>query len=229
MNYLSIIIPTLNEELRIAATLKQIGAGVEIIVVDGGSTDKTREIAEKLGAKVIISPSQWSCISDEFRSQNSKRRYFVISARRYFTSHEFQEQIINTLSPSGIVAGAFELKIDGEEKTLRLVEKLVNWRSRWLSLPYGDQGIFLKASILADLGGFPELPIMEDFELIQRLKKRGKIAIVSPPVITSARRWQKLGVGKTTLVNQLVIIGYYLKIPPHLLKNFYRLWSIKAC
>jgi hypothetical protein len=65
---------------------------------------------------------------------------------------------------------------------------------------------------------------MEDFELIQRLKKRGKIAIVSASVITSARRWQKLGVGKTTLVNQLVIIGYYLKIPPRLLKKFYRLW-----
>jgi hypothetical protein len=56
------------------------------------------------------------------------------------------------------------------------------------------------------------------------LKKRGKIALVSAAVITSARRWQKLGVGKTTLVNQLVIIGYYLKIPPRLLKKFYRLW-----
>jgi hypothetical protein len=56
------------------------------------------------------------------------------------------------------------------------------------------------------------------------LKKRGKIALVSAAVITSARRWQKLGVGKTTLVNQLIIIGYYLKIPPRLLKSFYRLW-----
>jgi hypothetical protein len=95
-----------------------------------------------------------------------------------------------------MVAGAFELKIDGEEKTLRLVEKLVNWRSRWFSLPYGDQGIFLKASILADLGGFPELPIMEDFELIQRLKKRGKIAIVScsgdylGKTLAKIRSWQ---------------------------------------
>jgi len=78
---------------------------------------------------------------------------------------------------------------------------------------------------LADLGGFPELPIMEDFELIQRLKKRGKIALVSAAVITSGRRWQKLGVWKTTLINQLVIIGYNLKIPPRLLKSFYRLWS----
>ena len=224
MNYLSVIIPTLNEELRIAATLKQIGAGVEIIVVDGGSTDKTREIAEQLGAKVIISSSKGRAFQMNLGAKIAKGDILLFLHGDTLLPHEFQEQIIDTLSQSGIVAGAFKLKIDGEEKTLRLVEKLVNWRSRWLSLPYGDQGIFLKAAIFADLGGFPELPIMEDFELIQRLKKRGKIAIVAAPVITSARRWQKLGVGKTTLVNQLVIIGYYLKIPPHLLKNFYRLW-----
>ncbi|MDY7049062.1 MAG: TIGR04283 family arsenosugar biosynthesis glycosyltransferase [Microcystis panniformis WG22] len=224
MNYLSIIIPTLNEELRIAATLKQIGAGVEIIVVDGGSTDKTREIAEQLGAKVIISPSKGRAFQMNLGAKIAKGDILLFLHGDTLLPQNYQEQIINTLSQSGIVAGSFELKIDGEEKPLRLVEKLVNWRSRWLSLPYGDQGIFLKASILTDLGGFLELPIMEDFELIQRLKKRGKIAIVSAPVITSARRWQKLGVGKTTLVNQLVIIGYYLKIPPRLLKNFYRLW-----
>jgi len=224
MNYLSIIIPTLNEELRIAATLKQIGEGVEIIVVDGGSTDKTREIAEKLGAKVIISPSKGRAFQMNLGAKIAKGDILLFLHGDTLLSQNYQEQIINTLSQSGIVAGAFELKIDGEEKNLRLVEKLVNWRSHWFSLPYGDQGIFLKASILTDLGGFPELPIMEDFELIQRLKKRGKIAIVSTAVITSARRWQKLGVGKTTLVNQLIIIGYYLKIPPHLLKSFYRLW-----
>ncbi|NCR27702.1 MAG: glycosyltransferase [Microcystis aeruginosa Ma_QC_C_20070823_S13] len=225
MNYLSIIIPTLNEELGIAATLKQIGAGVEIIVVDGGSTDKTREIAKKLGDKVIISPKKGRAFQMNLGAKIAKGDILLFLHGDTLLPHEFQEQIINTLSQSGIVAGAFELKIDGEEKTLRLVEKLVNWRSRWLSLPYGDQGIFLKAAIFADLGGFPELPIMEDFELIQRLKKRGKIAIVSASVITSARRWQKLGVWKTTLINQLVIIGYNLKIPPRLLKSFYRLWS----
>ena len=221
MNYLSIIIPTLNEELRIAATLKQIGEGVEIIVVDGGSTDKTREIAEQLGAKVIISSSKGRAFQMNLGAKIAKGDILLFLHGDTLLPHEFQEQIINTLSQSGIVAGAFELKIDGEEKTLRLVEKLVNWRSRWLSLPYGDQGIFLKASILADLGGFPELPIMEDFDLIQRLKKLGKISIISTPVLTSARRWQRLGIFKTTLINQMIILGYWLGISPARLARWY--------
>lgn len=224
MNYLSIIIPTVNEELRIAATLKPIGEGVEIIVVDGGSTDKTREIAEQLGAKVIIASHKGRAWQMNLGAKIAKGDILLFLHGDTLLPLNYQELIINTLAQSEVVAGAFELKIDGKEKSLRLVEKLVNWRSHLLSLPYGDQGIFLKASIFEDLGGFPELPIMEDFELIQRLKRRGKIAIVSTAVITSGRRWQKLGVGKTTLVNQLVIIGYYLKIPPRLLKSFYRLW-----
>jgi rSAM/selenodomain-associated transferase 2 len=224
MNYLSIIIPTLNEELMITEVLKLIGTGAEIIIVDGGSTDKTREIAEELGAKVIISSSKGRAWQMNLGAKTAKGDILLFLHGDTLLPPNYQELIVNTLSQSGIVAGAFELKIAGEEKSLRLVEKLVNWRSHLLSLPYGDQGIFLKASIFENLGGFPDLPIMEDFELIQRLKKKGKIAIAPAAVITSGRRWQKLGVGKTTLVNQLVILGYYLKIPPRLLKNFYRLW-----
>ncbi len=129
MNYLSIIIPTLNEELRIAATLKQIGEGVEIIVVDGGSTDKTREIAEKLGAKVIISSSKGRAFQMNLGAKIAKGDILLFLHGDTLLPQNYQEQIINTLSQSGIVAGAFELKIDGEEKNLRLVEKLVNWRS----------------------------------------------------------------------------------------------------
>jgi rSAM/selenodomain-associated transferase 2 len=224
MNYLSIIIPTLNEELMIAEVLKRIGTGVEIIVVDGGSSDKTREIAQGLGAKVIISKNKGRAGQMNLGAKTARGDILLFLHGDTLLPPNYQELIINTLSQSGITAGAFELKITGKEKSLRLVEKLVNWRSHFFSLPYGDQGIFLKASIFEDLDGFPDLPIMEDFELIQRLKKRGKIGIVAAAVITSGRRWQKLGVWKTTLINQLVILGYYLKIPPQILKKFYRLW-----
>jgi rSAM/selenodomain-associated transferase 2 len=224
MNYLSIIIPTLNEELMIAEVLKRIGTGVEIIVVDGGSTDKTREIAEELGAKVIISENKGRALQMNLGAKIARGDILLFLHGDTLLPTNYQEVIINTLSQSGIVAGAFELKITGEKKSLRLVEKFVNWRSHFFSLPYGDQGIFLKASIFTDLGGFPDLPIMEDFELIQRLKKIGKIGIVAAAVTTSGRRWQKLGVWKTTLINQLVILGYYLQISPQILKKFYRLW-----
>ena len=121
MNYLSIIIPTFNEELRIAATLKQIGEGVEIIVVDGGSTDKTREIAEQLGAKVIISPSKGRAFQMNLGAKIAKGDVLLFLHGDTLLPQNYQEQIIDTLSQSGIVAGAFKLKIDGEEKTLRLV------------------------------------------------------------------------------------------------------------
>ncbi|NJM57975.1 MAG: glycosyltransferase, partial [Synechococcales cyanobacterium RU_4_20] len=97
------------------------------------------------------------------------------------------------------------------------------WCDRTLfQMPYGDQAIFLKASLFRSMGGFPELPIMEDFELIRRLKQKGRIAIAPAAVLTSSRRWQKLSVFRTTLINQLVIIGYLLGVSPARLAHWYR-------
>lgn len=125
----------------------------------------------------------------------------------------------NSLQP---VAGAFELRINLPRLSLRLIEIGVKVRSHWLQMPYGDQAIFLKSSLFYDIGGFPELPIMEDFELMLRLKRLGRIAIIPVPVLTSGRRWQKLGVLKTTLINQAAIIAYLMHIPPPQIACWYR-------
>lgn len=134
----------------------------------------------------------------------------------------FDTFVRQVLQNTGIIAGAFELRIDAELWGIRVIEKMVNWRSRFLSLPYGDQAIFLKASIFKEIGGFPNLPIMEDFEFMRCLKRYGKIAILPTPVVTSGRRWQKLGVVRTTLINQLIIIGYFLGVPLAKLACWYR-------
>ncbi|XTZ12687.1 MAG: TIGR04283 family arsenosugar biosynthesis glycosyltransferase, partial [cyanobacterium endosymbiont of Rhopalodia inflata] len=134
----------------------------------------------------------------------------------------YDELILNSFSDSKIVGGAFKLKIDLSLFSLRLIEILVNWRSQIFSTPYGDQGIFVKTLVFRKIGGFTNFPIMEDFEFIQKLNKRGKIVIVSAKVVTSGRRWQKLGVVKTTLINQLIILGYYLGVPPEKLAQWYR-------
>ncbi len=84
-------------------------------------------------------------------------------------------------------------------------------------MPYGDQAIFLKADLFREMGGFTDLPIMEDFEFMRRVRKHGSISIVPEPVVTSARRWRESGVCWTTAVNQFVIIGYYLGVSPYLL------------
>jgi hypothetical protein len=106
--------------------------------------------------------------------------------------------------------------------SLRLVEWGVNVRSRFLQMPYGDQAIFLTRQIFNEIGGFPELPIMEDFELMQRLKSLGKIAFIPVPVITSARRWLQKGIWQTTLLNQIIIIAYYLGVSPMRIWSWYR-------
>ncbi len=120
------------------------------------------------------------------------------------------------------IAGAFTLKIDDPMPSLRWIERLVAWRSKWRQMPYGDQAIFLTAETFRSVGGYVEMPIMEDFELIKRLQRLGRIEILSAPVITSARRWLQRGVWQTTLINQAIIIGYSIGISPDRLVNWYR-------
>jgi rSAM/selenodomain-associated transferase 2 len=120
------------------------------------------------------------------------------------------------------IAGAFLLKIDANAWNMRGVEWGVKWRSRVLQMPYGDQALFLRADTFHKIGGFPALPIMEDFELVRRLKRMGNIAIVSEPVVTSARRWLQRGVFATTLINQMVVLGYLLGVDGERLRQFYR-------
>jgi hypothetical protein len=121
-----------------------------------------------------------------------------------------------------VAAGAFSLAVDLPGITIRFIEKIANWRSRWLQLPYGDQALFMTAETFQRAGAFPEIEIMEDFALLRILGKRGKIRILPATVVTSGRRWQKLGILRTTLINQAMIIGYFLGRSPASLANWYR-------
>lgn len=112
---------------------------------------------------------------------------------------------------------------DAPSLSLRLIERGVNWRSHFLQMPYGDQAIFLKAEIFHKIGSFPELPMMEDFELMRRLRRKGRLVTIPIPVITSARRWLQNGVIKTTLMNQIIILAYLLGVPPERIVHWRRL------
>ncbi|MCU0538215.1 MAG: TIGR04283 family arsenosugar biosynthesis glycosyltransferase, partial [Hydrococcus sp. Prado102] len=194
---------------------------IEILVVDGGSQDNTVELVQNLGVKAICSPQAGRANQMNFGALLATGDILLFLHADTCLPDGYLDLVTKTLSNPETIAGAFELAIDSPKKSLRLLEKMVNLRSRFLSLPYGDQAFFLKASVFQEINGFADLPIMEDFEFIQRLKKKGKIRIVSAKVITSGRRWQKLGVVKTTIINQLIILGYYLGVSPKKLSRLY--------
>ena len=225
--FISIIIPVLNEAAIIKQTLSELqqhsgSAGSEIIVVDGGSQDNTVAIAQQTVAKVMIVTGQGRAAQMNAGAKIAQGEILLFLHADTQLPPDFIKLIIEALKQPKIVAGAFELAIEGSDRSLRWIEMLVKMRSHLFSLPYGDQGIFISKQAFVKSGGFAEIPIMEDFEFIKRIQRLGKIAIAPAAVTTSGRRWQKLGVWQTTLINQFVIAGYYLGISPQKLGEFYR-------
>ena len=220
---ISVIIPAINEADNIKKTLTGIGPGNnrEIIVVDGGSNDSTVSIAKSLGARVINSSPPRARQMNLGAIEATGDVLLFLHADTQLPE-KFDKLILNSFKQPGIVGGAFELRINSDIPALRLIERLANWRSRSLKTPYGDQAIFILSKFFHQAGGFPNIPILEDFEMIRRLKKKGKITTLSVPVLTSPRRWQNLGILQTTLINQLVIVAYFMGIAPETIAYWYR-------
>jgi hypothetical protein len=120
------------------------------------------------------------------------------------------------------VGGAFDLEIKSKKRIFRLIERAASIRSRLTRIPYGDQAIFLKKSFFDQIGGFKDIPIMEDVELMQRVKKAGqKIKFIPRKVWTAARRWEKEGIVYCTLRNWILISLYMFGVSPEKLNKFY--------
>jgi len=220
---LSIVIPTLNEAATICATLESIpkSTDLEVIVVDGGSQDATVELARSSGARVLASSrGRATQMNAGARAATGELLLFLHGDTQL--PEGFEASIRQALAQHGTVAGAFRLRLDAPLRGLRLVERLANWRSEHLQLPYGDQGLFLKAELFRALGGFADISIMEDFELTQRLRHRGRVVTLPLAVVSSARRWQSLGIWKTTLINQAVIVAYCWGVEPSRIAGWYR-------
>ena len=221
----------MNEARNLPATLANIllARDVEVIVVDGGSKDDTVQIAESFGVKVLSAAAN-RAVQMNLGAKAATGDILLFLHADTRLPAQFDIMIAKALFAGSKsnplikvpVAGAFKLRIYSSLLSLRLIEFGINWRSRWLQMPYGDQAIFLKPQLFYALGGFPDIPIMEDFEFMLHLRQLGRIVIIPVPVLTSARRWQKLGVFKTTLINQVAIIAYFLRIPPKQIAQWYR-------
>ncbi len=208
---LTVVIPALDEAETLPATLHAIGCpheGLEIIVVDAGSNDETRFIAEKHGCRVFI--------GNRGRARQMNAGAAVATGEFLLFLHadtllpkDYRHEIDRILSGS-FAGGAFPLRIDARGIGLRMVEAGTAFRTRLWQLPYGDQAIFFRATDFFALKGFKNMAIMEDYEMMIRIRQQGRIGIASYPVYTSGRRWQKKGILKTTWINQLCVIAYRL-------------------
>ena len=218
----SVIVPALNEAERIACALEVPlrTPGVEAIVVDGESADGTPAIAKTLGARVIAS-GRGRARQLNAGAAAARGDALVFLHADSVLPVGFEKHVKETLARPGVAAGAFRFKVDKPLPGMGLVERLVNFRGRRMQAPYGDQALFVRASIFREAGGFPEMPIMDDCAFVKRVRRLGRIAIAPAAVVTSARRWERLGVFRTTLVNQLVLVGYAVGVSPERLARLY--------
>jgi uncharacterized protein len=220
---LTIIIPTLNEAENLTATLSAIATDhpIEVIVVDAGSIDRTPAIAQEYGCQVLT--------IDRGRGRQQNAGAAIASGQYLLFLHAdtqlprgYFDEIVTMLANPGVIAGAFKLRVNSRQQSLRLIEAAANLRSRYLHLPYGDQAIFLRSSDFYRLGGFKSLPIMEDFELVDRLRRLGKVSLSQHSVTTSDRRWKAKGVWRTTWINQCCVLLYRLGISTERIARIYR-------
>lgn len=220
---ISIIIPTLNEEQVLGKTLAflQNNQNLEVIIVDGGSSDNTFALAQKTDCRIFSSPKGRSRQMNRGAAEARGEVLLFLHADTLLPDN-FPELILRAARQPDFVAGAFSLAIDSPRKSLSVIAWFANLRSRLLYLPYGDQALFLTSGMFKVLGGFPELEIMEDFIFMQKIKKKGKVIILPECAVTSARRWQNMGILRTTLINQLIVCGYSIGIPSAVLARWYR-------
>ena len=220
---ISVIIPALNEASGIARSIASAAQepGVEVIVVDGGSRDETLQVARRQGAKTLSVPA------GRARQMNAGARassgeFLVFLHADTILPSKYAGLVRRLLASPDVVAGAFRLGIEGRRRSLRWIETGANWRSQWLQLPYGDQALFVRSQLFFELGGYADLPIMEDYDLVRRLTRKGRVVLAPDAVVTSARRWEQLGVIRTTLLNQILVTGHLLGMSPRKMAAFYQ-------
>lgn len=222
LDKVSIIIPVLNEAKILEQTLSQLHSELghhELIIVDGGSTDDSTHIAEKYG-KVLISERGRAKQLNAGAAAASGNILIFLHADIWLEPGALAA--VETALASGYVGGGFRQKIDGKNILYRVIEIAGNIRGKYLKVFYGDSGIFLSRTDFEKIGGFPEIPILEEMEFSTALRRLGKTTLVTPHIHISDRRWETKGIVRTTINNWLITLLYFLKFSPGQLAKLYR-------
>ncbi len=219
---LAVVIPALNEERRIGAAIESArrAGACEIVVSDGGSTDETVAVARDHGAVVVATES--------IRGRQLNAGAAATTSDIVLFLHADTELpddaavLIESAVDEGSIFGGFRLRFAEHSWRLRLAELLINTRCAISRCPWGDQAQWIVRRELELNGGFREQPIMEDYEMALRMKKRGRVAILSSPVMTSGRRFLQKGLLRTTILNWRIVIAWRRGTPAETLAKLYR-------
>jgi rSAM/selenodomain-associated transferase 2 len=211
--WLSVVVPTLNEEEGIAATLGDAAtAGVEIVVVDGGSEDGTvaaaRGHADRIletarGRAAQMNAGVAACPAD-----------VLLFLHADTALPDDADRLVQRATRGAFAWGRFDVRIDSERTALRVVGAMMNLRSRCTGIATGDQALFVRHELFRRVGGFPDLPLMEDIALCRLLKRHGRPACLDARVTTSARRWERHGVWRTIVLMWRLRAAYFFGADP---------------
>lgn len=216
---ISVVIPALNAGATIGATVADLVALREVIVVDGGSHDGTQCAARRAGARVIAAPKgRGSQLAAGIVAAEGEWLLLLHADTRLGAG--WDEAVRRHVANSRGVAGYFRFTLDSPTPQARRLERAVAWRCRRLGLPYGDQGLLIHRDLLAEVGGMRGLPIMEDVDLVRRIG-RDRLTGLAADAITSAARWERGGWYARSARNLACLSLWWLGVPPAVIRRLY--------
>ena len=224
MARLSIIMPVLDEGDGIAGALDPLaelrGLGVEVIVIDGGSHDATVQRA-RLRADHVLSAPRGRALQMNAGAAKASGDVLLFLHADTRLPPEAERLVLDGLARSTHQWGRFDVTIEGRHPMLAVIAFTMNLRSRMTGIATGDQAIFVRRATFERLGGYPLLPLMEDVALCRALKRVGRMVALRETALTSARRWQRHGVGRTVVLMWALRLAYYAGVSPERLARAY--------
>ena len=219
--HISVIIPVLNEERTIAATIEKVRAGgeCEIIVVDGGSTDQTQKRATGCDRFLCTAPGRATQQNDGAAQAEGEILFFLHAD--CWPDPGFDQALRGAFENEQVIAGAFSQAISNTRLPYRWLERGNAWRAQKISWIYGDQGLFVRRCVFETLGGFPDIPLMEDLYFSKRLKRHGNCVVLKHRLHVSARRWERQGIVRQTLRNWGFVALSHVGVPSKTLARWY--------
>lgn len=222
---ISVIVPVLNDADSLDSLLwqlREISPDLEIVVADGGKSKDARDVCGRYGALWTDSRRGRAVQMNRGAARSSGRILWFLHADTIIHPSSL-DVIRSTLEDPGTVGGAFRFRLHQRHWYASLLDLGVNLRSGRLKLPYGDQGFFVRRTVFESMGGYREIPFMEDVEFIRRLPRYGEVAILKVPIGVSSRRWEREGFFYTTIRNWLVTVAFLRGVPPDRLMKYYSL------